>query len=101
MSPVVSGPVGPQLSCATTSRWGQTFPVGPLAGGVLGDRIGIHHAFILSALCYTYIAYYGYRGSVYELRRRPCLQAENDAASEFNGLPRILQLVPSRFSLSG
>jgi MFS transporter, FHS family, L-fucose permease len=36
----------------------------PVAEGALADRIGIHHAFILPALCYIYIAFYGYRGSV-------------------------------------
>jgi fucose permease len=36
----------------------------PVAEGALADRIGIHHAFILPALCYVYIAYYGYKGSV-------------------------------------
>ena len=35
----------------------------PLAQGVIADRIGIHHAFILPVLCYLYIAYYGLRGS--------------------------------------
>ena len=34
----------------------------PLAQGFLADRIGIHHAFILPALCYIYIAYYGLSG---------------------------------------
>jgi MFS transporter, FHS family, L-fucose permease len=38
----------------------------PLAEGALADRIGIHHAFILPALCYVYIAYYGFRGSVHK-----------------------------------
>ncbi len=38
----------------------------PLAEGALADHIGIHHAFILPALCYIYIAYYGYRGSVHK-----------------------------------
>src|SRR6202789_2645726 len=38
----------------------------PLAEGALADRIGIHPAFILPALCYVYIAYYGYRGSVHK-----------------------------------
>jgi MFS transporter, FHS family, L-fucose permease len=38
----------------------------PLAEGALADRIGIHHAFILPVLCYIYIAYYGYRGSVHK-----------------------------------
>jgi FHS family L-fucose permease-like MFS transporter len=36
----------------------------PVAEGALADRIGIHHAFVLPALCYVYIAYYGDRGSV-------------------------------------
>jgi MFS transporter, FHS family, L-fucose permease len=38
----------------------------PVAEGALADRIGIHHAFILPALCYVYIAFYGYKGSVHE-----------------------------------
>jgi FHS family L-fucose permease-like MFS transporter len=36
----------------------------PVAEGALADRIGIHHAFILPALCYVYIAFYGFKGSV-------------------------------------
>ncbi len=36
----------------------------PVAEGALADHIGIHRAFILPALCYVYIAYYGYKGSV-------------------------------------
>jgi len=43
----------------------------PELQGVLADRIGIHHAFILAALCYLYIAYYGFRGS------RPRVSAES------------------------
>jgi MFS transporter, FHS family, L-fucose permease len=35
----------------------------PLVQGALADRIGIHHAFILPAVCYLYIAYYAFRGS--------------------------------------
>ena len=35
----------------------------PVIEGALADRIGIHHAFILPALCYIYIAYYGFKGS--------------------------------------
>ena len=35
----------------------------PVLEGRLADRIGIHHAFILPALCYIYISYYGFRGS--------------------------------------
>ena len=38
----------------------------PLAEGALADRIGIHHAFILPALCYIYIAFYGFKGSVHK-----------------------------------
>ena len=38
----------------------------PVAEGALADRIGIHHAFILPALCYIYIAYYGFKGSVHK-----------------------------------
>ena len=34
----------------------------PVAEGALADRIGIHHAFVLPALCYIYIAYYGFVG---------------------------------------
>ena len=37
----------------------------PVAEGALADHIGIHHAFILPALCYIYIAYYGFKGSVH------------------------------------
>jgi MFS transporter, FHS family, L-fucose permease len=36
----------------------------PVAEGALADHIGIHHAFILPALCYIYIAFYGFKGSV-------------------------------------
>jgi MFS transporter, FHS family, L-fucose permease len=35
----------------------------PLIQGALADRIGIHHAFILPAICYVYIAYFAFRGS--------------------------------------
>jgi FHS family L-fucose permease-like MFS transporter len=35
----------------------------PVVEGALADHIGIHHAFILPALCYLYIAFYGFRGS--------------------------------------
>ncbi len=37
----------------------------PVAEGALADHVGIHHAFILPALCYVYIAYYGFKGSVH------------------------------------
>lgn len=35
----------------------------PLLQGTLADRIGIHHAFLLPAAWYLYIAYYAFRGS--------------------------------------
>ncbi|HLJ77340.1 MAG TPA: sugar MFS transporter [Acidobacteriaceae bacterium] len=35
----------------------------PELQGMLADRIGIHHAFILPILCYLFIAWYGIRGS--------------------------------------
>jgi len=35
----------------------------PIVVGVLADRIGIHHFFILPAICYLYTVYYGFRGS--------------------------------------
>jgi FHS family L-fucose permease-like MFS transporter len=34
----------------------------PLAQGALADRIGIQHAFVIPALCYLYVVYYGLRG---------------------------------------
>jgi FHS family L-fucose permease-like MFS transporter len=42
----------------------------PVLQGLLADRIGIHHAFILPLLCYLYIAYYGLAG------HKPQLAAE-------------------------
>ena len=38
----------------------------PVAEGALADHIGIQHAFILPALCYIYIAFYGFKGSVHK-----------------------------------
>ena len=35
----------------------------PVLQGALADSIGIHLAFIMPALCYLYIVYYGLRGS--------------------------------------
>jgi FHS family L-fucose permease-like MFS transporter len=34
----------------------------PVAQGALADYIGIHRAFILPAICYLYVAFYGLRG---------------------------------------
>jgi FHS family L-fucose permease-like MFS transporter len=36
----------------------------PLLQGVLADRVGIQHAFVLPVLCYLYIAYYGVKGHI-------------------------------------
>ena len=35
----------------------------PLCVGVLADRFGLQHSFILPAICYLYIVYYAFRGS--------------------------------------
>jgi len=35
----------------------------PELQGLLADRIGVHHAFVLPILCFLYIAWYGLRGS--------------------------------------
>jgi FHS family L-fucose permease-like MFS transporter len=35
----------------------------PVVEGALADRIGIQHAFVLPAVCYLYIVYYGLKGS--------------------------------------
>lgn len=35
----------------------------PVIQGVIADRIGIHHAFVLPVICYLYILYYGLSGS--------------------------------------
>lgn len=35
----------------------------PVLQGMLADRLGIHHAFILPILCYLYIVYYALKGS--------------------------------------
>jgi FHS family L-fucose permease-like MFS transporter len=35
----------------------------PVLQGALADRIGVQHAFGLSALCYVYVAFYAFYGS--------------------------------------
>jgi len=35
----------------------------PLVQGAIADRVGIHHAFFLPAICYLYIVYYAFKGS--------------------------------------
>jgi MFS transporter, FHS family, L-fucose permease len=36
----------------------------PVAQGWIADHIGIHHAFILPVICYLYIVFYAFKGSV-------------------------------------
>jgi FHS family L-fucose permease-like MFS transporter len=36
----------------------------PVIQGAIADRIGIHHCFIIPALCYLYIIWYGWKGHV-------------------------------------
>jgi len=35
----------------------------PVVQGVLADRLGLHHAFLLPVICYLYIMFYGMNGS--------------------------------------
>jgi FHS family L-fucose permease-like MFS transporter len=35
----------------------------PVVQGIIADKIGIHHCFILPLLCYLFIVYYGFIGS--------------------------------------
>lgn len=35
----------------------------PFLQGVIADRVGLHHAFVLPMLCYAYIVFYGLSGS--------------------------------------
>jgi FHS family L-fucose permease-like MFS transporter len=35
----------------------------PVIQGVIADRVGLHHAFILPVICYLYILFYGLAGS--------------------------------------
>ena len=46
----------------------------PVVQGAIADRIGIHHAFFLPAICYLYILYYALRGS------RPVLPVSHGGA---------------------
>jgi MFS transporter, FHS family, L-fucose permease len=40
----------------------------PLLQGVIADRIGIHHAFFIPALCYIYLCFFGFEGSKMRVR---------------------------------
>jgi FHS family L-fucose permease-like MFS transporter len=35
----------------------------PVLQGVIADRIGVHHAFLLPVVCYLFIAYYAFKGA--------------------------------------
>ena len=45
----------------------------PLLQGFVADHIGIHHSYVIPALCYAYICYYGFRGS--KIKRAPTASA--------------------------
>jgi len=49
----------------------------PVLQGMLADRFGVHHAFILPLLCYLYIVFYGFKGSRLDLA--PIVQAGSHA----------------------
>jgi FHS family L-fucose permease-like MFS transporter len=42
----------------------------PELQGVLTDRIGIHHAFVLPVLCYAYIVFYAIKGAAARVPRQ-------------------------------
>src|ERR1700726_1374339 len=50
----------------------------PVLQGALADRIGIHHAFIIPAICYLYILYYALWGS----RPTPAVVAQTPVAAQ-------------------
>jgi FHS family L-fucose permease-like MFS transporter len=35
----------------------------PVVQGVIADKVGIHHCFVLPLLCYLFVIYYGFIGS--------------------------------------
>ncbi|HSM79896.1 MAG TPA: hypothetical protein VLT57_19800, partial [Bryobacteraceae bacterium] len=35
----------------------------PVLQGVIADAVGVHHSFILPAVCYLYVIFYGFHGS--------------------------------------
>lgn len=51
----------------------------PELQGMLADRIGVHHAFVLPLLCYLYIVFYGFKGSRLDLETMA--QAESRAGA--------------------
>ena len=60
----------------------------PLVQGALADRIGIHLAFVLPAVCYLYIVYYGLRGSRHAVK----WLAGESACPTAHGLLSVAQL---------
>jgi FHS family L-fucose permease-like MFS transporter len=42
----------------------------PVIQGVIADRVGVHHAFVLPVICYLYILYFGLSGSKPNSERR-------------------------------
>lgn len=50
----------------------------PVLQGLIADQVGIHHAFFLPVLCYLYIAYYGFKGSVPEWESGVTPPLQND-----------------------
>lgn len=43
----------------------------PVIQGLVADVIGVQHAFLVAALCYVYVAWYGWRGSSPSVVARP------------------------------
>jgi FHS family L-fucose permease-like MFS transporter len=52
----------------------------PLVQGAIADRIGVHHSFLVPAICYLYVAFYGFRGS--RPRTREQISREDSKATE-------------------
>jgi FHS family L-fucose permease-like MFS transporter len=52
----------------------------PLAEGHLADKIGVQHAFIIPAVCYVYIALFGYLGGRHAEREIAEIEAAQGAA---------------------
>ncbi len=50
----------------------------PLLQGMLADRIGLQHAFVIPLLCYLFIIYYGFAGS--RIVDEPTIRSDIDAA---------------------
>jgi FHS family L-fucose permease-like MFS transporter len=42
----------------------------PMTQGALADHIGIHTAFVLPAICYLYVVFYGFKGCRHSVAQR-------------------------------